>query len=492
MIQKLKQLAQDTVVYGLSIFLGRFLTFLLTPFYTNYLPKEEFGVLSVFFTVFAFLNILYSFGFDSGYFRFAAEDAPQEEKNSIFTMTFLTILTISSLSTILLILFRYEIATLIPEIENGEEWVLIAAFIPLIDSLMFIPFSRLRLLRRTVRFGLTRFAIVVVTVVMNLWLVMGLGMDGKGVLIAGVVSPLVLGLTFIPDIFKNFTSKIDTRLWKQILWFSIPTVPASLAVIALQFIDQPLLKAYKSAEAVAVYNASYKLALPMMMFVSMFEYAWKPFYLNNYKADNAKAMFRTVLSYYVAFCGFIFLSVSGFIPYIVRMDIGDSHFYPESYWYGLYIIPIIMGGYFFNGLFNQFAMGVNITKSTKYLPMAVGVAAIFNLLGNMLLIPIYGMEAAAWLTLFSYAIAAIIIFNLSKKVYPIEYDWKKISVVVVLVLVLFFTMKISKGYLDTHIDALPAIVVLLLYPCLLYLFGFFSQKEISYLKRLFKRKSLNS
>jgi O-antigen/teichoic acid export membrane protein len=199
-------------------------------------------------------------------------------------------------------------------------------------------------------------------------------------------------------------------------------------------------------------------------------------------------MFRTVLNYYVAFCGFIFLIVSGFIPYIVRMDIGDGNFYPATYWSGIYIIPIIMGGYFFNGLFNQFSMGVNITKTTKYLPIAVGIAATVNLVGNIILMPKYGMDAAAWLTLFSYSIAAAIIYYLSQKVYPITYDWKKIIVVAVSVIVIFLGMKLADPYVSSNLEALPAITTLIVYPVLLYLFGFFGSKEIAYIKRLFRRK----
>jgi len=488
MIEKLKQLAGDTVVYGISIFFGRFLTFLLTPFYTNNIPQDDLGIIFVFFTAFAFLNIFYSFGFDGGFFRFSSDKSTSEEKKTIFTMSFLTIAILASASTLLIIIFRHQIASLFPEIDNGADWVLLGSLIPLIDSLMFIPFSRLRLVRKTVRFGITRLAIVILTVILNIWFVTELEMGGKGVLIAGVISPFMIGLTFIPDIVRNLTSRIDKKLWKDILRFSAPTVPASLAVIALQFIDQPLLMAIKGPAANAIYAANYKLALPMMMFVSMFEYAWKPFYLSHFNDKNAKDMFRTVLTYYVAFCGLIFLIVAGFIPYIAKMQIGDSNFYDASYWGGLYIIPIIMGGYFFNGLFNQFSMGVNITKTTKYLPIAVGTAASVNLIGNTLLIPEYGMDASAWLTIVSYGVAALVIYRFSQKVYPIAYQWKKIALAIFFSLTLFIVADYIKTAIPDNYRILIDIGALLAYPICLYITGFFGSRELAYIRRIFTKK----
>jgi O-antigen/teichoic acid export membrane protein len=329
---------------------------------------------------------------------------------------------------------------------------------------------------------------VIITVGLNLLLVMVFEMGITGVLISSVLGPLIIGLTFIPDLIRNITKKVDWKKWKEILKYSAPTVPASLSVIALQFIDQPVITAVLGPEALAVYGTNYKLALPMMMFVTMFEYAWKPFYLNRYKDDNAIEMFKTVLNYYVATCGFIFLVVSGFIPYIVKMRIGDEYFIDPGYWSGIYIIPIIMGGYFFNGLFNQFSMGVNIQKATKYLPIAVGSAALVNLFGNILLLEHYGIDAAAWLTLISYAIAATIIYYFSRKVFPIDYNWKKIFLLVVSVLLIYALSLYLDNYFSGNLKAVPDLIAVVLYPVVLYFTGFFEKKELSYIKRLIKRK----
>ena len=44
---KIKSLAGDTLVYGVSTVLGRFLNWLLMPLYVNTMPEEEYGVVEI-------------------------------------------------------------------------------------------------------------------------------------------------------------------------------------------------------------------------------------------------------------------------------------------------------------------------------------------------------------------------------------------------------------------------------------------------------------
>jgi O-antigen/teichoic acid export membrane protein len=62
------------------------------------------------------------------------------------------------------------------------------------------------------------------------------------------------------------------------------------------------------------------------------------------------------------------------------------------------IIPIILGGYFFNGIFNVLSAGFNIEKKTDS-SYCCWSCAIVNIGLNFLLIPIIGYWGAAYATL---------------------------------------------------------------------------------------------
>lgn len=84
----IRSLVSDTAVYGLTTILGRFLTFLLTPFYTHYLSgPTEYGHIATIYTGIAFINIVYSFGLDTAFMRFYT-DRNSNEKKTVFNNAF--------------------------------------------------------------------------------------------------------------------------------------------------------------------------------------------------------------------------------------------------------------------------------------------------------------------------------------------------------------------------------------------------------------------
>ena len=71
MLRQLKRLGSDTAIYGISTILGRALNFLLLPFYTNVLLPGEYGIVSYLFSIIAFVNVFYSYGMESAYFKYS-------------------------------------------------------------------------------------------------------------------------------------------------------------------------------------------------------------------------------------------------------------------------------------------------------------------------------------------------------------------------------------------------------------------------------------
>jgi len=86
-MSRIRALAKESLVYGVSSIASRFLNFLLVPFYTHVFTTEDFGVQNIIFTVIAFLNIIYQSGFDSAYLRLAME-ADEAGRRRLFASAF--------------------------------------------------------------------------------------------------------------------------------------------------------------------------------------------------------------------------------------------------------------------------------------------------------------------------------------------------------------------------------------------------------------------
>jgi O-antigen/teichoic acid export membrane protein len=486
MINRLKNLASDTAVYGLFTIVGRFLTFLLTPLYTNYLSIEEVGDIVFIFSIIAFLNIIYSFGMDSAFFRFYSKDKPEQTKK-VFSSSYFTILIISGIITLIFLLFAGLFAPGISDLPNATTLIRYAALIPFLDALMFIPYSYLRMTRQAKKFATAKFFLIIITVGMNFLLVVFINMGAEGVLLSQLTANLMGLFFFVPLIYNQLDFRFDFKLIKDMFRYGLPTMPASFSAIILQIADRPVLKALTDSAQLGIYGVNYRLGIPMMMFVSVFEYAWKPFYLSHYEDEDSKVLFKRVLTYFTLACAFVFLIVGFFIEYVVRMPFIGGNFINPEYWEGLGIIPIILIAYYFNGMFNNFAAGFHITKKTDYLPVAVGVAAISNIGLNFLLIPSMGYWGSAWATLISYVLSAVVLYYFSRKVYPINYEWKRILLIAAFAGIIYFLGTYLTGSLVDWASFAIRIGGVAVFVALLFLSGFFTPKEREMIGKVLKK-----
>lgn len=491
MFGQLKRLGTETLIYGLSTIIGRFLTFMLTPVYTNYLNPVEFDFVIYTYSIIAFVNILYSFGLESSYFRFF-KSGTVADSQKVFTHSWVAIQLISIVGTILIFLNSETFGAYIAsgDIDSPGFLIRTAVFIPFFDALILIPFAYLRMTNKAMKFAMTKFVLILIAVALNFKFVVFDGLGATGVFYAQLISSIIGFLIFVPLIFKNINLTFDIKLFIQMLKFGLPTLPANFSAIILQVADRPIIKMLNdSPEFLTTYQTNHRLGIPMMLFVTIFEYAWKPFYLSTFKEVNAKEMYSRIFTYFTLISAFIFLFVSFFLEYIVAMPgIGGKLINP-MYWDGLGIVPIILGAYYFNGAFTNFNAGILIEKKTQYLPVAIGAAALINIVLNFALIPYFGMYGAAFAQFGGYLISAFIIYLYSQKYYKISYEWSRVTFIIILALAIYFIFNHVIDFGNDLYNISIRFVGIFVYLIALYLMKFLKKDEIDLLKRLIKRNA---
>src|SRR5258708_27835395 len=144
----------------------RLLNFFLFPIHTLFFRPEEYGVFTYLMSVVALLNIVYSFGMETAYFRFATKHGADEKKVSNVAQT--VVVSISSLFTLSFILFSSSFADLL-NAHGHENYVVWLSSIMFIDNVVSIPFARLRLQKKAVQFSFFRISNVVILTGLNLY-----------------------------------------------------------------------------------------------------------------------------------------------------------------------------------------------------------------------------------------------------------------------------------------------------------------------------------
>ena len=493
MLDKIKQLTKDTAVYGISTILGRFFGFILTPFYTHVLPdKGEMGIYNNYYAAIAFLNVVFIYGMDAAFMKYASLNSG-ETKKKVFSTALIAV----TVTTIILSVALYFLQnSFMSYLDIPEKYLLIdperfyrffyyLIFILILDTVTIIPFAYLRLERKSKKFALIRLINIVVNLLLNLFFFIKLKWGMESIFVANLIASLLNLVLLAPDILQNLVLKIDKEYLRKMFWFGVPYLPASLSATIVQVINRPMVEKLTDYETLGVFSASYKLGTLMMLVVMMFQFAWQPFFLTNAKEKNAKEIFSKVLTLFLLFTSLLWIVISLFIDDVMKMKLFGISIYQERYQDGLVIVPIILLGYLFNGIYYNFQAGIYIEEKTKYFPIVTSAGAIVNVVANLLLIPALGIVGAALATLASYIVMAYGLYYYSQKFYKIEYELSKIARIIFL---LFATSGVYYYiYYNVGLTFTYKLIMLLGFVGMLFVMRVVSKSEILRLSKMLLR-----
>lgn len=413
-----------------------------------FLP-EEYGVVTNMYAYVAFFLVLLTYGMETSYFRYASKSKNPEE---VYSTSIISLFFTSFSFVLLATVFQHEIAALI-NYPDHPEYIWWFALILSIDAFTAIPFARLRLNNRPIKFAFIKFVFIGFNIAFNLFFIslcpkimeqhpdsfinliyskdIGVGY----VFISNLLASLITLVLLIPEIFR-ITFVFNTTLMKQMLNYGFPILIVGLTGMVNQNIDKVLLpflipENQDPMFQLGVYGASYKLAVLMNMFIQAFRYAFEPFFFAQSGEKDDTQMYATVMKYFVIFGLLIFLGMMLYID-VIKIII-DSKYHE-----GLKVVPLVLMANLFYGIYFTQSLWYKLTDKTRYGAYIAIVGAIITLIMNVLLIPIIGYMGSAVAVFTCFLIMVIISYFLGEKFYPVPYDLKRIGIYFLIALVLYF------------------------------------------------------
>jgi O-antigen/teichoic acid export membrane protein len=437
-MSRIRALAKESLVYGVSSIVSRFLNFLLVPFYTHVLSTSEFGISNIIFAIVAFLNVVYQFGFDSAYLRLAA-DATGLERKKLFTTAFISQALGCILFSVLLLALAGPLGQVFLIPTENRMLLAFAAGILILDTLTVVPFAHLRLEHAALRFALMRLGNVVLNIAANWLFVLHWHKGLEGVFWANLVASAGTLIMALPVLVANLRPVFDRPAFRQLLKFGLPLVPAGLYGIVnemagrlcLGFLKQTDIdrlypdRGYDVLQLTGIFSAAWKLGVFGLLLVQMYRMAWQPFFLQRHKDPDAADLFGKILRYLCQFIGYASITLMVFLDKLVSLPILGRPIIDSAYWVGLEIVPGVLLAYAFQAWFIHFTLGIYIAKQTRYLMWSNGVGAAVTVAGNLLLIPYLGLWGATLSAILCYIVMAIMVMRKSQKLFPITVGWPK-------------------------------------------------------------------
>lgn len=449
-MSRLKKLASETAIYGISSILGRAINVMIVPFYAHYFSEQDNGIINVLFPAFVWLNILYTYGLESAYMKFASGKEGRANANMVFSTATLMLFVTSSLFSILMAAFPEGVAKGIGLSIEWKSLVFYMAGIVLLDTMAALPMAELRLANRPKLFAAARLGNILINLGLNLYFIAYLKMGVASVFLANLISSGALVLFLTSTYVSRFRFEFSTDLAKTLLKYGLPLLPNGLAFAATETVNRWFLMRMSPEQVKALYGAFipahkmatlvspadfgeyvngvfgnvYKIGVFMMLFTQMFRFAWQPFYFQHARDADAPELFSRIFTLFTAIGLVIWLTVSFFAYEIVSFPLpGGRHLLPPTYWFVLSIVPIILFAYLFQGWDSIFSAGLYIEKKTSSLIKNTLMGALVTVVFNFLFVPSYGVLAASWGTFAAYAVISISLLFTVQKVYPVPYKW---------------------------------------------------------------------
>lgn len=448
----IKKLAKDTAIYGLSSIVGRFLNWMLVPLYTIMFPVAEYGVVTFVYSVVALAMVILTYGMETGFFRFANHERWHDPMEVYSTS--LRSLAVSSLSFVALVAVFIKPVTHWMECDGHPSYVLIMAACVAIDAFMAIPYSYLRFRNRPMRFATLKLVNIGLNIGLNLFFILlcpwllehapstvawfydptfGIGYIFLANLIASAINLLML----VPEL-RGFRWRFNGRLWKEMLLYSAPLLVLGVAGIMNQTIDKILYPHLVSDPEEAmyglgIYGANYKIGILLLVFLQAFRFAYEPFIFarSKDKGENRSRAYCDAMKYFVVFALFIFLGVMYYIDVI-------KYFISPRYFSGLKVVPLIMLGELFFGIFYNLSVWYKLTDRTVWGMYFSLTGLAVTVLLNVLLVPVMGYMGCAVAALCSYATMMLASYFVGRAKYPIPYETGRICLYFVVAAVLYF------------------------------------------------------
>jgi O-antigen/teichoic acid export membrane protein len=476
----IKKLAGQTVWYGGSSIAARFLNYLLTPYLTGALLVDRYGEMSVLYAAIPFLNVIFTYGLETAYFRFSRK---AEFKKDIYSTVSISIFTSTIFLTSLMLLFNSPIAHVL-KLDKHPEFITYTALIIALDTLSTLPFAKLRQQERPKKFALIRIISILVTIGFTYFFISVcpaiIAKNPSGiiakyyikdygvgyVIIANLIGSAITLLLLFKELF-SFNWKFNRNIWKQVMIYSLPLIIAGFGGMINETFDRIMLNwwapasdvnGFKPIEQVGIYSGCYKLSILISLFIQAFRMGAEPFFFKQSEAENPQRTYARVMKFFVMTITVMFLVVA------LYLDIWKYFLSKKAYWTGLKVVPILLMANMFLGIYYNLSIWYKITHKTISGAYITIIGAVITLVINYFFIPYYSYVACAWATFFCYGSMMVISYLWGQKAYRIPYAWKKLSAYIIIVVLLFFIHRaIIHFYNNRTVNFLAATFLLSLY-----------------------------
>ena len=443
-MSSVKKLAGQTLWYGVPTIASRFLGYLMNLTLPLVFAQPAITAdLTQLYALIPFLNVLFTYGLETAYFRFAQQTEPNKLYSTLSTSLFMSTL----LLALGLWLLTDPIASFLKMSAHPEYLHWMIAILAL-DTISALAFARLRLENRPRRYAAARLAGIFINVVI-VFLFLGIlphyfqldtlqwirsvhPNEESGIVYYLIGNAVGSGLTLLllAKQYRDVSLRIDPIIWKKVIRYSLPLIIVGLGGIANDMISRLIyqqvvdLPADQARHELGVFGNIIRLSIGITIAIQAFRMAAEPFFFRESNQSNAPQTYARVMRFFVLSCCVLFLIISLYID-VVGWFFEAIH---RGEWTeGLQWVPLFALGNIFLGIYYNLSVWYKLTDKNQWGAWITLIGAAITIGLNIWLIPEFHYLGAAIATVSCYATMMILSYWSGQKFYPVPYNLKKLS-----------------------------------------------------------------
>lgn len=451
MLRELRRILSDSVVYGLGGVLPKIVGVLLIPVYTRYLSPSDYGVMSLAALLAVLFGQLVLLGTAGSVTRFYRTDDTQDEAGAgsyLFTVVLFDLL-FAAVVTGAVLLVGPSVTESLSATVPFRPYLAVAFLGAFLGIPLTLLQSALRARGKAARYTMMSLASFLLNTAFTLYFVV-LGREGalgslKGTAVsAGLLAPYLLW-----ELSRLWRVRFSGPALSKALWFGIPLVPHAFAGWLVGYADRYVLGRFRSTTEVGLYSLAYSVGLGMSIVATAVNQAWTPAFYDIAETVDGPARLRRLTTIYgavVTLLGCAFVLFSRELTQVLA-----SPAYREA----AVLTPIVVCGYYLQAIYFVTVTPIFFMKKTNLLFAITGPAAVVNLAANFLLIPRWGMYAAAWVTVATFAVLAGGAWVVSSHVRPNSFEHRRL----ISLIALFVVVYLAEGTVAMVSLSLPLLIL---------------------------------
>ena len=402
-MNKLKLFIENFLVYGLGGIISKIIPLVMVPIVTRIMPSTDyFGISDLSNTVVQFGSAIAIMGMYDAMYRMFFEKDEEEYKKSVCSTALVFTLFTSVVVFLIMVLCRETIAQYFFSDKQYAYVVYLSAMATLVGATNSIISAPTRMQNQRKVFLVTNTVSPILSYAISIPMLLA-GHYVIALPLAAVLSGVTMEIAFGVMNRKWFRfRRFDRDLLKQLLLIAVPLLPNFLIYWVFNSCDKLMITNMIGIGAAGIYSVGSKLGHASQLIYTAFAGGWQYFAFSTMK-DEDQVRSNSLIFEYLGIISFISTAFICAVSY----EIFHLLFKPD-YLSGYIVAPYLFLSPLLQMLYQVAANQFLVIKKTWPNMVILFSGAVFNLVINLLLIPVLGIEGAAIATLSGYVMSDIV------------------------------------------------------------------------------------